>query len=95
MHSSRIVAYDRPRHFRDVMVSGRFKRFEHDHFFEEDLGVTTMRDIIVFESPLGLLGRLVDAFVLSSYLVKLIERRNQAIKDAAESHRRPHADREP
>ena len=34
-HSARITAYDRPRHFRDVMAKGRFKRFEHDHLFEE------------------------------------------------------------
>ena len=43
-----------------------------------------MRDVIVFESPLGPLGRLVDALVLSRYLRKLIEERNRAIKLAAE-----------
>ena len=44
-----------------------------------------MRDIVVFESPLGLLGRIVDALILSAYLEKLIEHRNQMIKAAAES----------
>ena len=84
-HSSRITAYDRPRYFRDVMVKGRFKRFEHDHLFEEVNGLTAMRDVIVFQSPLGPLGRLVDALILSSYLEKLIGQRNQVIKAAAES----------
>jgi hypothetical protein len=44
-----------------------------------------VRDIIVFQSPYGLLGRAVDALVLTSYLRKLIERRNAVIKEAAES----------
>src|SRR5262245_31855607 len=32
--TSRIVAFDRPAHFRDSMVRGAFRRFDHDHFFE-------------------------------------------------------------
>lgn len=67
-HCSRITAFARPEHFRDVMLRGRFKRFEHDHYFTERDGSTVMRDLIVFESPLGPLGRLVDVLVLSAYL---------------------------
>ena len=84
-HSSRITAFDPPAHFRDIMVRGRFKSFEHDHFFEEHAAGTLMRDVIVFESPLGILGRLVDALVLERYLRKLIAHRNRTIKDAAEA----------
>jgi ligand-binding SRPBCC domain-containing protein len=83
-HSSRITAYARPEHFRDVMIRGRFKRFVHDHFFEEAEIGTTMRDVVAFASPLGPIGRIVDAFVLSSYLERLIVHRNQVIKAAAE-----------
>jgi ligand-binding SRPBCC domain-containing protein len=69
------------------MIRGRFKRFEHDHYFEESSGGTTMRDVVVFESPLGPIGRVVDALVLSWYLKRLITRRNQEIKAAAERTR--------
>ena len=31
---ARITIFDRPRHFRDSMVSGAFRRFDHDHFFD-------------------------------------------------------------
>src|SRR5687767_11084135 len=31
----RSTPYARPRHFRDSQVRGAFKRFDHDHFFEE------------------------------------------------------------
>src|SRR5688572_15352099 len=32
-HTSRITAFDPPRHFRDEMIRGRFETFVHDHFF--------------------------------------------------------------
>jgi ligand-binding SRPBCC domain-containing protein len=84
-HAARITAFDRPAHFRDTMVRGRFKRFEHDHFFEYASAGTIMRDVVVFESPLGLLGRLVDALILGRYLRKLLGERNRVIKQAAEA----------
>lgn len=83
-HCSRITAFARPEHFRDSMVRGRFRRFEHDHFFDDKDGRTVMRDAIDFASPFGLLGRLVDRIVLARYLRRLIEGRNRVIKDAAE-----------
>jgi ligand-binding SRPBCC domain-containing protein len=83
-HQARITEYNRPSHFRDVMVRGRFKRFEHDHFFGHAAGVTTMRDVVTFESPLGPLGRIVDDLILSNYLEKLIRHRSQVIRLAAE-----------
>lgn len=33
--TSKITKFDRPHHFRDVMVSGIFKHLTHDHFFVE------------------------------------------------------------
>jgi ligand-binding SRPBCC domain-containing protein len=85
-HCSRITAFDRPRHFRDSMIRGRFRSFEHDHFFAEtEPGVTVMTDVIVFASPLGPLGALVDRLVLKAYLRRLIQERNAVIKEAAES----------
>jgi ligand-binding SRPBCC domain-containing protein len=83
-HCSRITAFAPPAHFRDSMVRGRFQRFEHDHYFAEREGLTVMRDVVEFASPLGLLGRLVDVLFLSRYLRRLIAARNQVIKAAAE-----------
>ena len=83
--TSRITAFDRPGHFRDSMVSGAFRRFDHDHFFEEKGDATEMRDVFDFESPLGPLGRIADALVLTGYLRRFLEQRNVVIKRAAES----------
>jgi ligand-binding SRPBCC domain-containing protein len=85
-HTARITAYDRPRHFRDSMVAGRFALFEHDHFFDPvDGGVTRMRDVLTFRSPFGPLGWLVDRLVLARYLRNVLESRGAAIRAAVEA----------
>jgi ligand-binding SRPBCC domain-containing protein len=83
--TSRITAFDRPHHFRDSMVRGAFRRFDHDHFFAAYGAETEMRDVFDFETPLGPLGRLADALVLGRYLRRFLERRNEEIKRVAES----------
>lgn len=82
---SQIVAWDPPRHFRDSMVRGPFRRMDHDHFFEESDSGTIMRDVFDFDSPLGLLGRAVDRLVLADNMRRLLADRNAAIKIVAES----------
>ena len=75
---------DRPSHFRDSMIEGRFAHFEHDHYFTDAGGTTLMRDVIDFASPFGWLGRLVDGAFMGAYLRKLIVQRNDVIERAAE-----------
>jgi ligand-binding SRPBCC domain-containing protein len=82
--TSRIVAMDRPTHFRDSMVAGAFKRIDHDHFFRSRPdGATLMRDLFDYEAPLGILGRLADALFLERYMCRLLKDRNQVIKRCA------------
>ena len=67
------------------MVSGVFKRFRHEHHFSEDgSGITTMKDIFDYDSPLGILGHLADALFLEKYMTRLLEQRNVALKNTAE-----------
>ena len=83
--TSRIVAMTRPTHFRDAMVSGAFRRIEHDHFFESRPGGGTLvRDVFDYEAPMGPLGRLADFLLLKRYMCRLLEDRNQVIKRFAE-----------
>lgn len=83
--TSRITAYDRPHHFRDSMVQGSFKSFDHDHYFRRLDKDTVMEDAFEFTSPLGLLGKLADAVFLKVYMKRLLTSRAQQIKQAAES----------
>ena len=91
----RITAFDRPRHFQDIMIAGAFKRMVHDHDFAEHPAGTVMRDRFEFESPLGLLGRIADRLALTSYLRRFLIRRNDALRRLAESTGwRPYLERE-
>ena len=83
--TSRITAYDRPRYFRDSMVSGAFARFDHDHFFEMDGGGTLARDVFNFDAPFGILGRLAEMAFLTRYVHRLLSDRSLTIKRVAES----------
>jgi ligand-binding SRPBCC domain-containing protein len=83
--TARIIEFERPAHFADAMVRGAFRRLEHYHYFEPTASGTTMRDVFDFASPLGWLGRLVDALVLTRYLRTFLIERNRLIKRVAES----------
>jgi ligand-binding SRPBCC domain-containing protein len=83
-HTSRITAFESPTHFQDCMVRGMFRRFCHDHYFEANENITLMKDVMEFEAPLGRLGKLVEELVLARHMRRLLERRNQCIRQTAE-----------
>jgi ligand-binding SRPBCC domain-containing protein len=80
--TSRITAFDRPRHFQDSMQRGAFRSFVHDHYFEPERGGTRMTDVLVFRAPLGILGTIAEVLVLRRYLTRLLERRARAVAEA-------------
>jgi ligand-binding SRPBCC domain-containing protein len=82
--TSRITAFDRPRHFQDSMQRGAFRSFVHDHTFEARGGGTAMTDVLAFAAPLGMLGRMAETLVLRRYLTRLLESRAKIIKEAVE-----------
>jgi hypothetical protein len=46
-----------------------------------------MEDVLMFEAPLGLLGRAAERLVLQKHMRRLLERRNVSIRRAAESEK--------
>jgi len=82
--TSRITAFDRPRHFRDSQVSGLFQHFDHDHFFSTGPNGVLMRDVFDYQSPFGWLGRWADHIFLCSYMTAFLLRRAKVIKETAE-----------
>lgn len=82
--TSKITAFQYPYHFRDEMINGVFKMIRHDHLFETIHDKTIMKDVFVFESPGGILGVIVNKFVLEKYLRQLLIKRNKVIKHVAE-----------
>jgi ligand-binding SRPBCC domain-containing protein len=84
--TSEITIFQRPHHFRDSMLKGAFRRFDHDHFFETKDSHTVMKDVFDYDSPLGFLGKLANALFLESYMTTLLKSRNELIKNVAESN---------
>jgi ligand-binding SRPBCC domain-containing protein len=82
--TSRITAYDRPRHFRDSMVRGAFVSFDHDHFFVPEGDATLMREVFDFRAPGGPLGRLLERLLLTRYLRRFLLARAEVIRRVAE-----------
>jgi ligand-binding SRPBCC domain-containing protein len=85
--TSKITEFYSPHFFVDEMVEGAFKRFRHEHkLFQGDKeGETVLIDIFDYESPYGVFGKLADWLFLKRYMANLLTKRNQIIKEFAET----------
>jgi ligand-binding SRPBCC domain-containing protein len=83
--TSVIPIVNRPFHFKDEQKKGAFKYFKHDHYFEQQDEFVMMKDRFEFESPYGIFGNLFNSLVLTKYLTKFLIKRNNVIKEFAES----------
>jgi len=85
--TTKITEFDSPKYFVDEMTKGAFKRFKHQHIFNGFDDKTEMIDIFDYESPFGFLGKIVDEIFLKKYMTDLLQKRNQSIKEFAESNK--------
>ena len=82
--TSKVTEMEYPNYFVDEMVKGAFKNFRHEHYFYAIKEQTLMKEVFMFESPLGLLGMAANFYFLKDYMEKLLEQRNLVIKETAE-----------
>lgn len=85
--TSKITEFERPNYFVDEMEKGIFKRFRHEHLFEDIKGQTLKIDVFDYESPLGILGRIADNLFLKNYMKSFLQKRNETIKEFAETEK--------
>jgi len=83
-HKSRITAMNLYDYFVDEMEEGKFKSFKHEHFFEEENGITIMKDKLQYETPFGIFGRLFDVLFLKKHLTNFLLERNKVLKEVSE-----------
>jgi ligand-binding SRPBCC domain-containing protein len=84
-HTSKITAMAIPDYFVDEMIQGDFKSFRHEHFFKPVDNGTIMIDMLDFETPYGSFGQFVNTIFLKKYLEKFLLKRNNVIKEYAET----------
>jgi ligand-binding SRPBCC domain-containing protein len=71
-------------YFRDIMISGPFNAYEHEHHFAPMNDGTRIRDEVRFTASRGLLGPLTES-LLERKVVAYLQKRNALIKQVAES----------
>jgi ligand-binding SRPBCC domain-containing protein len=81
----KVTAMQAPFSFVDEQVLGDFKSMKHEHFFKPVENGTIMIDQFHYTLRYGKLGSLINGIFLKSYLHRLLEERNRAIKKAAET----------
>ncbi len=85
----KVIEFERPHLFVDEMTEGNFKSFKHIHeFFLHDDG-TLMRDTLIWTSPFGILGHMVDTLLLERHFRRLVSGRNARLKELAENEVKP------
>jgi ligand-binding SRPBCC domain-containing protein len=83
-HKSRITVMNLYDYFVDEMEHGKFKSFKHEHFFEEENGITIMKDKMQYETPFGFFRKLFDFLFLKRHLTNFLFERNKVLKQVSE-----------
>jgi hypothetical protein len=86
VHESLIEDFRPPVFFRDRMIAGRFRSFQHDHAFEDlHNGSVRLSDELRFTMPWGILGATAGQLVLLPHIRGLLHRRFALLKRLAET----------
>lgn len=81
----KITYLQKPYLFIDEQVEGDFKMMKHEHHFKGYENGTLLIDRFQFPSPYGIIGGIVDKLYLKKYMQRLLEKRNNVIKEVAET----------
>jgi ligand-binding SRPBCC domain-containing protein len=84
-HTSRIDQLRPFTYYREIMVEGGFRKYDHEHHFAPMDDGTRMRDEVHFVSPMGPLGVVLEHVLLRKYVTRLLVDRHSRLKRAAES----------
>ena len=74
------TAYDPPRMFEDVQVSGPFKRWRHRHVVEPHPDGAVLRDEVEFEPPGSIFGRAAGPALIYPRLEKMFDYRHEVTR---------------
>lgn len=83
-HQSIISEMIYPTFFVDEQLKGHFKSFKHQHFFEQKDNYVEVTDVLEYETPFGIFGKLFDVILLKNHLTNFIIHRNAILKNLAE-----------
>lgn len=79
------TAYDPPRMFEDVQISGPFASWRHRHIVEPHEEGAVLRDEIEFEPPMSIIGDLAAPLFILPRIEKMFDYRHRVTKEWCES----------
>ncbi|HMS11051.1 MAG TPA: SRPBCC family protein [Pyrinomonadaceae bacterium] len=79
------TAYDPPRMFEDVQISGPFAKWRHRHIIEPHEEGAVLRDEIEFEPPMSIIGDLAAPLFILPRIEKMFDYRHRVTKEWCES----------
>ena len=78
--TARISEFEAPHRFADEQTRGPFAFLKHTHVFESrGTGQTLMRDVVEFEAPFGIFGRVAEP-VVAWHLSRFLRERAQGLR---------------
>ena len=85
--TTRVVALQKPSSFVQEQVKGDLLHFKHEHHFKAVDNGTILIDMIDFDGPRDVIGKVIGKLYLKRYLEKFINKRNALIQQYAESEK--------
>lgn len=77
--TSKIINWNPSEGFSDTQIKGPYKKWHHEHLFQ-DLGEgCLMRDIITYQLPMGWLGEVLGSYLVKKDLKKIFDYRRKVI----------------
>jgi ligand-binding SRPBCC domain-containing protein len=80
------TAFDPPRMFEDVQVSGPFRSWRHRHIVKPHADGAVLRDEIEYEPPIPIFGALAAPAAIVPRLEKMFAHRHRVTKDWCEGN---------
>jgi len=77
---SEINHINKPHFFVDTQLEGPYKLWHHKHFLEATEKGTKITDVVHYQVPFGILGRLLHPIIIKPKLNKIFEYRGQQIE---------------
>ena len=77
---SEINHIKKPYFFVDTQLEGPYKLWHHKHFLEATETGTKITDVVHYQVPFGILGRLLHPIIIKPKLNKIFEHRTEQIK---------------
>ena len=85
--TTRVVQLQKPSSFVQEQVKGDLLHFKHEHHFKAVDNGTILIDIIDFDGPRDIIGKVIGKLYLKSYLERFINKRNTLIQQYEESEK--------